>query len=81
MGMPASSSSGTGVDVGGPGGGVAAVVGEVDDRVAQLLVAGVAERDRVIIVAITKGSLRNKFMFALPARLLSTFASSSTLRC
>jgi hypothetical protein len=47
VGMLQVAGPGVGVDVGGPGCGVSAVVGEVDDGVAQLLVAGVAERDRV----------------------------------
>jgi hypothetical protein len=47
VGVAQLAGSGSGVDVCGPGGGVAAVVGEVDDRVAQLLVAREPERDRV----------------------------------
>lgn len=47
VGVVVSSGSGSGVEVGGPGVGVVGVAGEVDDRAAQLLVDGPAERDHL----------------------------------
>src|SRR4051794_36200740 len=49
--VPRAAVAGALVDVGGPGAGLAAVGGEVDERFAELLVAAVAEGDVVFLAA------------------------------
>src|ERR1700722_7702378 len=55
VGMVVAASSGSVVEVGGPGAGVARVAGEVGDGVAELLVAGPAEGDCAHLAGLAGG--------------------------